>query len=182
MALTINNINLSKLVPTTQNTPIQNRATQLPGLTQTEPGSINFSLQNDPTALILQSAMEKISAQFAPHLGEGALQKATESGQDMSPQATADRILSFATQLFGRAEADQVDLPVEEQRSRERLFDNIKTGVENGFEQARSILEGMQALDGEVKETVNATYDAVQQGLTNLSTLLGLNDSPQSVT
>ncbi len=178
MALTIPNINLSNTMSAIQNSNSQTKTTMLANLGRPESEFVNFSAKNNPTALILQSAMDKINEQFVPHLDQGALQQAVDSGQDMSPKATAERILSFATILIGRAEADQTELPIKEQRSREQLFQNIQTGVENGFEQARTILEGMQALDGKVKDSVNSTYEFVQQGLRDLAVALGL-ESPK---
>jgi len=59
----------------------------------------------------------------------------------------------------------QADFPVQEQRSRERLFNNIQTGIERGFEQAHGILEGLQALDGDVKDTVDSTMIMFNRGL-----------------
>jgi len=179
MALTISSINLSKLMAfeqkiQSQSIPARDNPLNPAGVIQMDASSIIFNAKNDPTALILQSAMEKINEMFAPHIGGAALQQTIESGQDMSPKATAERILSFATQLIGRAEAEQVDLPAREQRSRERLFQNIQTGVERGFEQARSILDGMQVLDGAVNETVNSTYAYTRQGLQDLAKLLGI--------
>ncbi|MDQ6984611.1 MAG: DUF5610 domain-containing protein, partial [Ghiorsea sp.] len=100
--------------------------------------------------------------------------QAIESGQDMSPKGVAERIISFATQLLGRAEHQRADLPEGEQRSREQLFENIKTGIERGFEQARGILDGLEALNGETKETVDDTYNQVQQALANLAELLAI--------
>jgi len=176
MAIGISNIDLSKLLPpaTAQG---QNKNLSLGASSAINASSVDFSVKNNPTALILQSAMEKINAMFAPHLGDGALQKAIESGEDMSPKATAESILSFATQLIGRAEAAQAELPLKEQRSRTRLFQNVQSGIEKGFEQARSILEGMQALNGNTKKTVDSTYSHVQQGLVDLSVLLNLPPS-----
>ncbi|OIO74485.1 MAG: hypothetical protein AUJ57_02155 [Zetaproteobacteria bacterium CG1_02_53_45] len=141
---------------------------------------ISIGAGKNPTELILQSAMKKINEMFAPHLGDRAIEYAAQSGQDMGPETTAQRILSYASLIIGRAENEQVDLPVEEQRSREQLFNNIKVGIERGFEQSRNILEGMQALNGDVKETVNSTYDYVQQGLAELALLLGLQPPEQS--
>jgi len=172
MAMNISASNLAKLMPLAPNALKPTQVGNPSSLIQSDMQS--FDAKNDPTALILQSAMQKINEMFAPHLGDGALQKALDSAQDMSPKATAERILSFATQLIGRAESDQADLPVEEQRSRERLFNNIQIGVEKGFEQARGILEGMDGLHGKTKETVNSTYDYVQQGLRDLAILLDL--------
>jgi len=175
MALPIQGINSGNVLFQAPKTAYQNRADVPAGFPSAAIGSqVNISAIKNPTELILQSAMEKINEMFAPYLGEGAIGKAVESGMDMSPKATAERILSFATQLIGRVEVQQADLPVEEQRSREQLFNNLQSGIEKGFEQARGILEGLQALNGGVKETVDNTYDLVQQGLNELSILLGL--------
>jgi len=135
---------------------------------------------NNPTALILQAAQEKINEMFKPYLGDSAIQRAVDSAQDMSPEAAADRIISFATQLIGRAEAQQADLSVDEQRSREQLYENVRVGIERGFEQARDILDGLQALEGDVKESVDSTYSRVQEGLSNLALLLGLSTPDQT--
>ncbi|MDQ6969247.1 MAG: DUF5610 domain-containing protein [Mariprofundus sp.] len=176
MASGISNIDLSKLLPpTTTGSQKQNNNIALTSSRPISASSIDFSVKNNPTALILQSALEKINAQFAPYIGDGALQKAIDSGQDMSPKGVADSILSFATQLIGRAEAAQADLPINEQRSRERLFQHVQSGIETGFKQANSILESMQALSGKTKDSVNSTYDYVQQGLIDLAALLDLS-------
>jgi len=175
MALPIQGINSGNVLFQPQKTAYQNKPDVPAGFPSAATGNqLDISAMKNPTELILQSAMEKINEVFAPYLGDGAVGQAVESGMDMSPEATAERILSFATQLIGRVEGEQADLPVEEQRSREQLFNNLQSGIEKGFEQARGILEGLQALNGDVKETVDNTYDLVQQGLNELSLLLGL--------
>ena len=140
------------------------------------PAASRSTMATDPSELILKSAMDKIIEVFKPYLGDGAIQRAAASGQDMSPQGVADSILSFATQLIGRAESSQLDLPKAEQSSREQLFSNVKTGVEQGFVQARDILESMQALKGDTKETVDTTHTLVQDGLSRLAVLLGVQN------
>ena len=55
----------------------------------------------------------------------------------------------------------------------------MQVGVERGFEQARGILESMQALEGGVKETVDTTYLRVQERLSELALLLGLSPPEQ---
>jgi len=135
---------------------------------------MDISSINDPTQLILKSAMEKINDMFKPYLGEGAIQRAAESGQDLSPKATADSIISFASSLIGRTEQAQSELPVAEQRNRAQLFSNIQTGIENGFAQARDILDHLHALQGGTKSTVDETYKQVQAGLSTLAETLGI--------
>ncbi len=181
MSSGISNIDLSKLLPPATTGAQKNNNVSLTGsLPIRAVSSIDFSARNDPTALILQSALEKINAQFAPYLGDGAIKKAIESGQDMSPKATAERILSFATQIIGRAEAAQADVPLNEQRSKARLFQNVQSGIEKGFAQARDILESMQTLNGKTKQSVDDTYAYVQQGLIDLSALLDLQPLTQA--
>jgi len=169
----------SNVILLPQSTEARNKAAHSASPQMEQPPGINA--KNNPTELILQAAMEKINEIFSPHLGDGAVGRAVESGQDMSPEATADRILSFATQIIGRVESQQADLPADEQRSREQLFNNIQLGIERGFEQARGILDGLQALNGETVEGVDATYAHVQSGLSKLALLLGLEAPEQTV-
>ena len=179
MAVTIPGMMPQQTTPFSQKGQAQHEPAMPSGLTQ--PGNpLGGSAINNPTELILQAAMEKINEMFTPYLGDGAVGRAVESGQDMSSKGTAERILSFASRIIGRVESEQADLPVEEQRSREQLFNNIKVGIEKGFEQARDILEGLQALNGETKDTVDATYAHVQAGLSNLAVLLGLEPPEQA--
>jgi len=154
---------------------------ELPGAATAAPlaapqAASRSTVATDPTELILKSAMDKINEVFKPYLGDGAIQRAAASGQDMSPQGVADSILSFATQLIGRAEAAQGDRPKAEQSSREQMFSSVKTGVEQGFMQARDILESMQALKGDTKETVNNTHTLLQDGLSKLALQLGVQN------
>jgi hypothetical protein len=46
--------------------------------------------------------------------------------------------------------------------------------------QARDILEGMQALNGNVKESVDSTYGRVQEGMSDLAQLQGLLPSGET--
>ena len=141
---------------------------------------ITIGAVDEPTKLILQSAMDKINEVFKPYLGDGAVERAVSSNMDYSPKGTAERIMSFAIHLVGRVEKEQQDYPVEQQRSREQLLGNIRLGIDNGFTQSRDILESMQALHGTTKETVDATYDFVQQGLSEFTALLGILPSNQT--
>lgn len=180
MAISFPGLNVPDLSPLSQKGTEQKNPTALPEHVQARIESrLSINAINNPTELILKSAMEQISAMFAPEIGDNAIKHAVESGQNMSPEATADRIISFATRLIGRAEAAQADMSPEEQRSREQLFNNIQVGIEKGFEQARDILEGLQALNGDVKVTVDDTYGQVQNRLSDLATLLGLQPAKE---
>lgn len=145
-----------------------------PGLAIADIATTGRVTPADTTGLILQRAMARIEELFAPHLPEGAIKKAVDSGLDTSPEATAKRIVSFAAQLIGRAEATQADLPVSEQRSRLQLFENVRTGMERGFADARAILDALKVLNGAIEETVNTTHDLARQQLSDLASNLGL--------
>ncbi|MBA1333039.1 hypothetical protein QQ73_18915, partial [Candidatus Endoriftia persephone str. Guaymas] len=41
----------------------------------------------------------------------------------------------------------------------------IGGGIEQGFAEARGILEGLEILNGEIEQNVDKTYELVQQGL-----------------
>jgi len=182
MAIQIPGLISSNSTLLSQKSELHGKQVALPARVQTNINArMEISARDDPTQLILQAAQEKINEMFKPYLGEGAIQRAAESGMDMSPEATAERILSFATQIIGRAEANQVELPADQQRSRGQLFNSVQIGIERGFEQARDILEGLQALEGGVKSTVDETYTQVQKGLDELALLLGLLPSEQRV-
>ena len=135
---------------------------------------IIFSATKNPVSVILQSIMDKVDEVFTPYLGEHGVEKAIDSEIAMSPQTAAGHIISFANHLIGKAEIAQLDLPLEEQQTREQLFRHVQRGIEQGFGQARTILEGIDALHGETLDTVANTYALVQQGLVELSAMLGL--------
>ena len=82
---------------------------------------------------------------------------------DHTPEATADRIVTFATSFlpsYGERHADEG-----EQTQLDGFMALIRGGIEEGFRQARGILEGLDVLNGTVKEGVDSTYDLVMQGL-----------------
>ncbi|MDX8405310.1 MAG: DUF5610 domain-containing protein [Mariprofundus sp.] len=181
MTLPISGLNTVNTMLFSQKPEPERTADAPAGLLQTNTENrINIGAKNNPTELILKSAMEKINEVFKPYLGDGAINNAVESGQDMSPKATADSIISFATQLIGKTETLQADLPTAEQSSRQQLFKNVQTGIERGFTQARDILESMQALQGGTKETVDATHARVQEGLSNLALMLGMQPADKN--
>ena len=175
MASTIAHISSTQSILLKQKMEHQTSQTKQTHLPQSKSSNqIIIGSAKNPTELILQAAMDKINEVFKPYLGDGATEHAVTSNMDLSPRGTANHIMGFANHLIGKAELEQMDLPPEQQRSRAQLFQNIQTGIENGFAQAREILENIQALNGETKEKVDTTYQFVQEGLSELSKLLGL--------
>lgn len=121
---------------------------------------------DNPQKLLLKAAITEINDILAPYLGENAAEKAHEDGIDFSPQATADRIIKGASGFFTSFKEHNEDLSDEDAAT--RFQELVAKGVEQGFEDARGILEGLKVLEGKVSEDIDSTYNIVQQHLEKL--------------
>jgi len=83
--------------------------------------------------------------------------------QDTSPQATADRIVAFATNFYGNYRERNQDLT--EEQAMDDFMAKIGGGIDQGFADAKDILKGLQQLEGKVASDIDETYDLIQQGL-----------------
>jgi len=129
---------------------------------------INFSKDGKSLDLVYQAALEKLNEVLLPVLGENALQKAYDNGLDVSPEATAERIVSGATGLLGRFLNANEDKTLGDNFA--NFMDIIRGGIEQGFNEARDILASLQVLQGDIASNVDRTYELVQQGLGNFET------------
>lgn len=136
---------------------------------------------DDPLALVYKAAIESINEQLAPTLGPDALQHAVEQEIDTSAQATADRIVAGSTALLARYQAANPEL------SGQALIDQflsvIKGGIEQGFGEAREILEGLQVLDEGIAADIDKTFALVEEGLATFreKQLEALGDKSEAV-
>ena len=121
------------------------------------------SASSSPQALLLKTALEGINDALKASLGENAIQNAYDSGLDVSPEATADRIVSLSTAFFGSFQEQHPELSEEEALT--KFIDVISGGIDTGFSEARDILSGLQVLEGDIASDIDSTYDLVQQGL-----------------
>ncbi|MFA7607212.1 MAG: DUF5610 domain-containing protein [Rhodocyclaceae bacterium] len=126
--------------------------------------SLQVSLKsgNDAQALLFRSAIDAINEHLAPVMGNNAIQNAAAS-QDNSAEATAGRILDFATGFFD-AYAAQRPNDDPEQVARD-FVDLIRGGFEKGFGEARDILSGLGVFAGDVESGVMKTHELVHKGL-----------------
>ncbi len=134
--------------------------------------SITVNAGNEPLALVLKSAITGINEQLAPQFGENAIQNA--AGQDNSPEATAERIVSLSTGFFEAFKKQNPELS--EDAAASKFLDTIKGGIEKGFGEAKDILQGLKVLNGEVASNIDKTYDLVQQGLAKFAADNGIGD------
>lgn len=118
---------------------------------------------NNSLSLLYKTALEGINKELEPIFGKNAAQKIYDSGIDTSPEATAGRIVGFATSLFSLYQQQRPSDDQEQQL--DDFMAVIGKGIEQGFADAIKILEGLQVFNGEVKTGVDATYELVQQGL-----------------
>ena len=62
--------------------------------------STSVSAGDKPMALLFKTVLEALKEYVDPVLGENAIEEAYESGLDVSPEATAERIVSQSTAFF----------------------------------------------------------------------------------
>ncbi|MCL2917991.1 DUF5610 domain-containing protein [Shewanella litorisediminis] len=124
---------------------------------------VNLSAANEPMVLLYRAAIEAINEQLAPTQGEQAIERLAEEGVDTSPEATAGRIVDFATQFFSVYQSQNSSQSFEQQL--EGFMGVIGGAIDQGFKEARDILDGLKVLEGDIAAGVDKTYDLVQQGL-----------------
>lgn len=118
---------------------------------------------NNALSLLYKTALEGINNALEPVFGKNATQKIYDSGIDTSPEATAERIVGFATSLF---KIYQQQKPSEDKEQQLNDFmDVIGKGINQGFDDAKAILTGLKVFEGDVEKGVATTYDLVMQGL-----------------
>lgn len=118
---------------------------------------------NDTLSLLYKTALEGINKELEPTLGKNAAQKAYQSGIDTSPEATAERIVSFATSLFSIYQKQHGAEDTTQQL--DDFLGVIGKGIEQGFADAKEILTGLKVFEGDVETGVADTYGLVMKGL-----------------
>lgn len=126
---------------------------------------VSIGFKERPLALLMSSILDKINQYLAPEMGDNAIQNAYDAGIDISPEATADRIVSLSTGFFEAFKQQHED--EDESEVLQKFMDTIGKGIEQGFTEAREILDSLGALEGDIASNIDKTYDLVQQGLTN---------------
>ncbi len=118
---------------------------------------------NNALGLLYKTALEGINKELEPVFGKNASQQIYNAGIDTSPEATAERIVGFATSLF---KIYQQQKPNEDQEQQLTDFMAvIGKGINQGFDDAKAILTGLKVFEGEVETGVGKTFELVMQGL-----------------
>lgn len=125
--------------------------------------SVSLSAGNNSLSLLLKAAIEHLNTALAPEFGDNAIQNAYDSGVDVSPQATADRIVSMSTAFFGKYFEQHPEKDLE--TALNDFTKIIGDGINQGFAEARKILDGLGVLQGDIASNIDKTYELVQSGL-----------------
>ncbi|OUS11478.1 hypothetical protein A9Q89_08325 [Gammaproteobacteria bacterium 53_120_T64] len=129
--------------------------------------------------LLLKTAIEGINAELEPTLGANALQTAVDGGLDVSPEATAERIVSLSTAFLPAYLDANPNLDFE--TAVNQFVDVISGGIDQGFAEAREILGGLQVLEGDIASNIDATYELVQDKLASFVENLNASQKPAEV-
>ena len=121
------------------------------------------SASSSPQGLVLKAALEGINDALKASMGDNAIQNAYDSGLDVSPEATADRIVSLSTAFFDAYKGQNPNLSEEEALT--KFIDVISGGIDTGFGEARDILSSLSVLEGDIASNIDSTYDLVQEKL-----------------
>jgi hypothetical protein len=124
---------------------------------------VDVGLDQTPLTLAYQAAIDRVNEAVAPYLGENAIARGDKAAVDVSPQVTADRIVSRSTALFSRFEDRYPNRNTE--TTINHFVDTIRGGVEQGFAEARDILNGLGVLEGDIETNVDLTFKLVLDGL-----------------
>ncbi|WP_229257529.1 DUF5610 domain-containing protein [Duganella callida] len=122
--------------------------------------SVSIKSSNEPMSMVLKTALTGINEALKGDFGDDAIQNATS--QDNTPEGTAGRIVSLSTAFY---EAYKQQHPGQDESQTLNDFVNtLKKGVDQGFKEAREVLQGLNVLNGDISSNIDKTYDLVQKG------------------
>lgn len=123
----------------------------------------SFQATNKALQLAYQTAIDNINKAVEDTLGENALQRGLEEGIDISPEATAERIVAGAMGMLPAYREQHTEMSEDESLS--SFKDLIMGGVEQGFGEARDILKSLAVLQGEIADNIDKTFELVEIGI-----------------
>lgn len=121
---------------------------------------VSISSGNDSLRLLLQSAIGGINDLLEPEFGKNAIQNAV--AQDNTPAGTAGRIVALSTGFYEAFKQQHVGEP--EAAVLDKFMATLRRGFEQGYKEARDILQGMKVLSGDIASNIDKTHELVVQG------------------
>ncbi len=127
--------------------------------------TVSLNTSNEPLSLVLKTALTGINEALKDQFGDNAIQNAVS--QDNSPEGTASRIVSLSTAFY---EAYKQQNPGgDEDATLQNFLDTLQKGVDQGFKEARGILDGLKVLNGDVASNIDKTYELVKKGFADFA-------------
>lgn len=136
---------------------------------------VEIGASSDSMNLLYKTAIEGINHALKPHLGDNAIQKGFDQGIDVSPKATAERIISIATSFYTAYKEQHVGENEEDVLN--GFIETITGGIHQGFSESQTILDGLGVLEGDIKENIDATYELVFNGLEQFKDEMNQSDT-----
>jgi hypothetical protein len=112
---------------------------------------------------LLKTALQGINEALEAEGIKNSVISTYESNIDYSPEASAERIIGFSTQLFSAYKADNLEMG--EADALTSFVDIISGGIEQGFAEAKEILKRLNVHGGDIAENIEKSYDLVKAGL-----------------
>ena len=125
---------------------------------------VSISAGNDSLALLYRTAIDQLNMVLEADFGPKPIERTYDISLDISPAATAERIVTLSTAFFGSYQEQHPEM--DQQTAATSFLDVISGGIDQGFAEAREILDGLQVLEGDIAANIDATYSLVQEGLT----------------
>jgi len=120
------------------------------------------SIKDQPLALVLKTALQGINDALKEIEPTQSLQQSYESEVDFSPEATAERIVTFSTNFFNAYQEQHPEL--DPQEARDTFADLMLEGVEEGIGEAKDILKALSVLEGDVEQDIDLTMSFILEG------------------
>ena len=120
------------------------------------------SIKDQPLALVLKTALQGINDALKEIEPTQSLQQSYESEVDFSPEATAERIVTFSTNFFNAYQEQHPGL--DPQQARDTFADLMLEGVEEGIGEAKDILKALSVLEGDVEQDIDLTMSFILEG------------------
>ena len=132
-------------------------------LASLSPGAARAPLSStQSTARGSVDAQQTLANRLAERLG---LQPGALAGKanDYSPEKVAERVIGFIDQRLRSEAASGAD-----SAQLQKVLSQARDGVEQGFAEARKILDGLGVLGGQVAANIDDTYKRIQDGFAGL--------------
>lgn len=124
--------------------------------------SANMTVE-DASKILKDRLAEKINDAFKKAGVNVDIREVQKQNLDTSPEATAKRIVDFATSFIGAYAKNHANQ--DEKGQLEGFMSLIGGAIDKGFSDARDILKGIADISGPISDNIDKTYTLTQKGL-----------------